>query len=254
MGIYAAIKRAFLPEKVYRIPGGKYVGTYKHIFDEATHLLIGGTVGSGKSVILNGLLHTALAHYAPSDVSFILIDPKIVELSPYKNIPHVLRYETEPEKILSVLRRSYQVMMERYEKMDKTGDKKYPGTKITIVIDELADLIMSPFGKQIKAELVRLLQKGRAANIQIIMATQSPSRKVLSAELVLNVPNRIALYCDNAIESKQIIGVAGAESLPWHGQAYYKKPGKDSLTLCKNIPVIPEEELNERIAYWMRQR
>ena len=113
---------------------------------------------------------------------------------------------------------------------------------------------MSAYGKAIKAEMVKILQKGRAASIMVIMATQSPSRRVLSAELVLNVPNRIALYCDNAIESKQIIGVKGAESLPWHGSCLYKFPGPDGLERMNNIPVIPEEDLKERIAWWTRQK
>ena len=240
--------------RTYQLPpSAPYVERYADILENATHLLIGGTTGSGKSVILNGLLHTALALYGPGEMSFILIDPKIVELSPYKRLPHVLRYETEPEEVLSLLRQIYGFMMTRYEEMDRTGDKKYKGTKLVIVIDELADLLMSKCGKDIKAELVKILQKGRAASIMVIMATQSPSRKILSAELVLNVPNRIALYCDNAIESKQIIGVKGAEDLPWHGSCLYKYPGKNGLERLDNIPVFPDSELKNRIAWWTRQ-
>lgn len=234
-------------------PSAAYVEKYADILQNATHLLIGGTTGSGKSVILNGLLHTALALYAPGEMSFCLIDPKIVELSAYKNLPHTARYETEPKEVLALLRQVYGFMMTRYEEMDRTGDKKYKGTKLVIVIDELADLLMSEYGKAIKAELVKLLQKGRAANIMVIMATQSPSRRVLSAELVLNVPNRIALYCDNAIESKQIIGVKGAEDLPWHGSMLYKYPGKNGLEQFDGVPVIPDEDLKERIKWWTRQ-
>ena len=234
-------------------PSAPYVPKYKEILETATHLLIGGTTGSGKSVMLNGLMHTALALYSPREVSFILIDPKIVELSTYKHLPHTLRYETEPEEVLALLQQTYDSMMDRYAEMDRTGEKKYTGTKIIIVIDELSDLLMSGCGKAIKAALVKLLQKGRAANIMIIMATQSPSRKVLSAELVLNVPNRIALYCDNAIESKQVIGVAGAESLPWHGSCLYKFPGKDGLERLNDIPVFSDTELRDRVAWWTRQ-
>lgn len=242
------------PIKQYLLPpSAAYVERYREILENATHLLIGGTTGSGKSVLLNGLMHTALALYGPGDVSFILIDPKIVELSPYKRLPHVLRYETDPKEILALLRQVYSFMMDRYEQMERTGDKKYHGTKIVIVIDELADLLMSEYGRDIKKELVKLLQKGRAASIMVIMATQSPSRKILSAELVLNIPNRLALYCDNAIESKQILGVKGAEELGYRdGSCLYKEPGKPVERLNK-IPVFPDSELNARIAFWTRQ-
>lgn len=243
----SAVKQYVLP------PSAPFVEQYREILENATHLLIGGTTGSGKSVLLNGLLHTALALYAPGDVSFVLIDPKIVELSPYKNLPHTLRYETEPEEVVTLLRQVYGMMMDRYAKMEQTGDKKYKGTKVIIVIDELADLLMSDCGKAVKSELVKILQKGRAANIMCIMATQSPARKVLSAELVLNVPNRIALYCGNAIESKQIIGEKGAEDLPWHGSCLYKHPGKNGLERLDNIPVFCDDELKDRIAWWTRQ-
>lgn len=234
-------------------PSAAYIPKYKDMLENATHLLIGGTTGSGKSVILNGLLHTALALYGPGDMSFILIDPKIVELSTYKKLPHTLRYETDPAEVLALLRQVYGFMMDRYEQMDRTGERKYNGTKIVIVIDELADLLMSSHGKAIKAELVKLLQKGRAANIMLILATQSPSRKILSAELVLNIPNRLALYCDNAIESKQIIGEKGAEKLGYRdGTCLYKEPGKHVEKLS-GVPVIPENDLTERVAWWTRQ-
>lgn len=234
-------------------PSAPYVEKYADILMNGTHLLIGGTTGSGKSVVINGLLHTALALYGPGDVSFILIDPKIVELSPYKRLPHVLRYETDPEEILALLRQVYGFMMNRYEEMDRTGERKYNGTRVVIVIDELADLVMSTYGKAIKAELVKILQKGRAANIMVIMATQSPSRKVLSAELTLNVPNRLALYCTNAIESKQIIGAKGAEELGYRdGSCLYQEPGRKVEKLT-GIPVFTDNELHERIAWWTRQ-
>lgn len=234
-------------------PSAAYMPKYKEILENATHLLIGGTTGSGKSVILNGLMHTALALYGPGDMSFILIDPKLVELSSYEKLPHTLRYETDPAEALTLLRQIYGFMMDRYAEMRKNGDKKYNGTKLVVVIDELSDLLMSNKGREIKEELIKLLQKGRAANIMLILATQSPSRKILSAELVLNIPNRLALYCDNAIESKQIIGEKGAEELGYRdGTCLYKEPGKH-VEKYAGIPVIAECELKERIAWWTRQ-
>lgn len=241
------------PRQYLLPPSAAYIPRYKDMLENATHLLIGGTTGSGKSVILNGLLHTALALYGPGDMSFILIDPKLVELSSYEKLPHTLRYETEPGEVLALLRKIYGFMMDRYAEMKKNGEKKYNGTKLVVVIDELSDLFMSNKGREIKAELIKLLQKGRAANIMLILATQSPSRKTLSAELVLNIPNRLALYCDNAIESKQIIGEKGAEELGYRdGTCLYKEPGKHVEKLS-GVPVIPEHDLTERIAWWTKQ-
>ena len=217
-------------------PSAAYIPRYKDMLENATHLLIGGTTGSGKSVILNGLLHTALALYGPGDMSFILIDPKLVELSAYEKLPHTLRYETDPAEVLTLLRQVYDFMMDRYAEMRKIGDKKYNGTKLVVVIDELSDLLMSKKGREIKEELIKLLQKGRAANIMLILATQSPSRKILSAELVLNIPNRLALYCDNAIESKQIIGEKGAEELGYRTAHAFIKNRESML---KNCPAFP---------------
>ena len=142
--------------------------------------------------------------------------------------------------------------MKRYEEMTAKRLKKYDGAKLVIVIDELADLLLSDCGKEIKKEIIKLLQKGRAANIMLICATQAPSRKVLSAELLLNMTNRIGLHCANAIESKQIVGVKGAESLPWHGSCLYKAPGQ-GVKRIDGIPFYSDDELNERIDVWEDQ-
>lgn len=240
-------------KKEYVLPkSAAYTPWYKDILENATHLLIAGETGSGKSVVLNGILHTALALYAPGEMSFCLIDPKMVELSPYEDLPHTVRYETEPEDVLSLLRDVYDFMMKRYEEMTAKRLKKYDGAKLVIVIDELADLLLSDCGKEIKKEIIKLLQKGRAANIMLICATQAPSRKVLSAELLLNMTNRIGLHCSNAIESKQIVGEKGAESLPAHGSALYKAPNTP-VRRVDSIPFFTDEELKERINYWLEQ-
>ena len=245
--------KAKLPAKTYLLPpSAAYCPWYKDIIENATHLLIAGETGSGKSVVLNGIIHTALALYGPGDVSFCMIDPKIVELSPYKNLPHTVRYETEPEKVLALLQDIYAFMMKRYEEMDAKHIRKYQGAKLVVVIDELADLLLSPSGNAIKKEIVRLLQKGRAANIMMICATQAPSREILSPSLVLNMTNRIALHCANAIESRQIINEKGAENLPAHGSALYKAPNTP-VTRINGIPFWSDEELNKRIEWWTRQ-
>ena len=109
-------------KKEYVLPkSAAYTPWYKDILENATHLLIAGETGSGKSVVLNGILHTALALYAPGEMSFCLIDPKMVELSPYEDLPHTVRYETEPEDVLALLRDVYDFMMKRYEEMGSAG-------------------------------------------------------------------------------------------------------------------------------------
>lgn len=241
-------------KKEYVLPkSAAYTPWYKDILENATHLMVAGASGSGKSVVLNGILHTALALYAPGEMSFCLIDPKEIELYPYKDLPHTVRFETEPEQILALLDDIYAFMMKRYAEMKEQGVKKYNGSKLLVVVDELSDLVYDrKYGKDIKMALTRLLAKARAANIVIICATQAPNRKTLSADMVLNITNRIALRCDTNIESKQVVGVVGAEDLPRYGSCLYKEPG-EKVRRIDGIPFFTDEELKERINYWLEQ-
>ena len=239
--------------KNWVLPSSVVSPWYKDILENATHLMVAGATGSGKSVVLNGLLHTALALYTPEDLGLVLIDPKEIELVSYSNLPHTMEFETEPEDILALLDKLYEIMTERYAEMKEKRVKKYTGKKILVVVDELADLLYNKkYGAEIKMALTRLLAKARAANITIICATQAPNRTTLSADLVLNITNRIALNCDTAIESKQIVGVKGAESLPWHGSCLYKAPGQ-GVKRIDGIPFYSDDELNERIDFWEDQ-
>lgn len=214
---------------------------------KSTHLLIGGTTGCGKSVLLNNILLSLLTKKTPASAALVLIDPKRVELSKYKKLPFTKRYAQEPNEVIFALKDTIRIMEKRYKQMERQGIVKWQGGAVYVIIDELADLMITDGKNEIRRLLQRLLQLGRAANIHIIAATQAPSRKVIPAELVLNFTDRIALQCKSPIESRQIIGVRGAESLPRHGVGLYD--GEDGLRRVE-IPLTPQKALNNRIEYW----
>ncbi len=239
--------------KVWYYPSSvPYVEQYEEML-EAPHLLIAGTTGSGKSTVLNGIMMTALALYAPSDAKFILIDPKIVELSQYKHLPHVVEFVREARDVPAVLERVNAYMEEEYERMERKGIRQSTSSHVYVVIDELADLMISEERREIQRLLQRILAKGRAANIHCIVCTQAPSRKIIPAELVLNIPNRIALRCLNSIESRQIINQSGAEKLIGYGKAYYLSP-KNGISKIEGIPFYTDDEIAERVSFWVRQK
>ncbi len=237
--------------KVWQKPEGSYYEQYKDMFD-STHLLIAGTTGSGKSTLLNGILYTAMTAYAPNEVGFVLVDTKYVELSPFKHLPHTYEFVKHASEVPSMLDDVIYHMECEYAKMEEQGVRKSRSKHLYVVIDELADLMCSPYAKEIKAKLQVVLQKGRAANIHIIACTQAPSRKVIPAELVLNFTNRVALRCLSSIESRQILTVGGAEKIRGFGKGKYLSP-KDGITDV-DIPLIPEKQIEERILYWMVQQ
>ena len=226
--------------KNWVLPSSAYNRDYAAMLN-STHILIAGTTGSGKSVVLNGIIHTALTLLSPSAAEFILVDPKIVELSNYKNLPHIREYLTDDEEVADMLEEVYTEMHLR----------KYDGKDLYIIIDELADLMTGEYSRRIKTGLQRLLQKGRAAKIHIIAATQAPSRKVIPAEIVLNFTDRIALRCLSSIESRQIINVSGAEKIKGYGKAMYLSPSAGITWL--SIPFVSDETLDEIVSFWEDQ-
>ena len=236
--------------KNWVLPSSAYNKDYAAMLN-STHILIAGTTGSGKSVVLNGIIHTALTLLSPSAAEFILVDPKIVELSNYKNLPHIREYLTDDGEVADMLDEIYDEMMERYEEMDEKHLRKYDGKDLYIIIDELADLMTGECSRRIRTGLQRLLQKGRAAKIHIIAATQAPSRKVIPAEIVLNFTDRIALRCLSSIESRQIINVSGAEKIKGYGKAMYLSPSAGITWL--SIPFVSDETLDEIVSFWEDQ-
>lgn len=233
--------------------GVPYVERYKEML-EAPHLLIAGSTGSGKSTVLNGILMTALALYLPTEAQFIMIDPKRVELSPYKELPHTLNFAPTAESADILLKRVITYMDGVYEEMEEQRIRQAECTHLYIVIDELATILISKCAKSIKESLQDILQRGRAANIHVIACTQSPSRRTLPAELVINFTNRVALHCVSAIESRQILNEKGAEDIPARsGRAIYMNYFGD-CTEIKGIPCYSDDEIAEMIDFWVEQK
>lgn len=201
------------------------------------HLLVAGQTGSGKSVMINGILTSMLYRNTPSDLKLILVDPKTVELTPYNDIPHLLTpVITEPEKCISALKWAVAEMERRYRtlaEVKKRNITEYNMVKqeermpyIVIVIDELADLMMMA-ARDVEALIVRIAQKARAVGIHLILATQRPSVDVITGLIKANVPARVAFTTAGQVDSRTIIDQIGAEKLLGRG---------DMLLLTSEMP------------------
>ena len=191
------------------------------------HLLVAGQTGSGKSVMINGILTSLLYRNSPSDLKLILVDPKQVELTPYNDIPHLLTpVINEPEKCISALKWAVAEMERRLKAMSEVGRRnivEYNNLKkeegmpyIVIVIDELADLMMVA-ARDVESLIVRLAQKARASGIHLVLATQRPSVDVITGLIKANVPARIAFTVASQVDSRTIIDQVGAEKLLGQG-------------------------------------
>ena len=186
------------------------------------HLLIAGTTGSGKSVCINTIILSLLYKHTPDKCKFILIDPKMLELSTYEGIPHLLcPVITEAKKAASVLGWVVKEMESRYRLMTKEGVRnidgynlkhKLPMPYIVVVVDEMSDLMLVA-GKEIENYIQKLSQMARAAGIHIIMATQRPSVDVITGTIKANFPTRISFQVSSKIDSRTILGEQGAEQL-----------------------------------------
>ena len=235
-------------KKVWTTPAGDFYNLYADMLEQ-THLLIGGASGSGKSVVINGIIATALLN-APGENDFILIDPKRVELSEYKNLPHCIRYASEPADMIDTLQFALCLIENRYKTMQKTGQRKYTGGHVYVVIDELADL-MTTARKQVEPLIQRICQVGRAANVHMIAATQCPLSAVIPTPIKVNFDSVVALRTRCRQDSRNIAGFAGCEELPRYGQGYYIKP--EGTTLY-NIPMVDDTERQRLISYWMKAK
>lgn len=214
----------------------------------ATHTLIAGTTGSGKSVVLRGILHALICNYSPSNAVYYLVDPKRTELKVYRDIDQFCAgYGTESSQAVRILKEVSNIMESRYKVLADTDEDTWTGRHIYVVIDELADLMISADGKRIKLLLQKITQLGRAAGIHIICATQCPNRKIIPAEITLNFTSRIALRCVSSVESRQIVQVAGAEKLPKHGKAIMlNEDGIQDISL----PLVEKSDILLRKEYW----
>ena len=240
----------FIPDERHRTPGGNYSLLYSELAQQ-THLLIAGRTGAGKSVVINGIIHSMLVQTTCSEEQFILIDPKRVELSQWKNVPHCLCYAADnPVDRLNALRLAVDAIERRYEIMDKAGVKKYAGGHIHVIIDELAD-IMTTQKNDVLPLLQRIGQIGRAARVHIIACTQCPTAQILSTQLKCNFDSILGLRTRSAQDSRTITGVKGCEKLPQYGKGYLITPKRECIV---DLPMIPDAELERVQAHWTNRR
>ena len=235
-------------KREWTTPQGQYYSLYADMLKQP-HLLIAGATGSGKSVVINGILYTAL-YNSPAAVELILIDPKRVELIDYAQLPHTLKYASEPGDMVQALELAMTITERRYKAMQARHIKKYDGGAVYVIIDELADL-MTTNRRQVQPLLQRLAQIGRAANAHIIAATQCPLSAVIPTPIKVNFDSRVGLRTRSKQDSRNILGVGGCELLPRYGQGYYMTP--EGLTLY-NIPMQTPEDLQALLTYWKHAR
>lgn len=235
--------------KTWYTPGGTYSAVAADMLKQ-THLLIAGATGSGKSVLLNSIICTAL-YKAPHRAQFILIDPKIVELQHYKKLPHTLAHATNNREIINALEGARNIMNSRFREMVCKGLRETTDGHIYIVIDEYADLATGAAKRTTTPLIDEIARKGRAAHIHIIAATQRPTREVIGGSIKVNIDSRVALRCPAAQDSRNIIGLNGAEALPKIGYAYYQTA--DGLQLVK-VPFTPDQEIDRLVKWWTDQK
>jgi S-DNA-T family DNA segregation ATPase FtsK/SpoIIIE len=235
--------------------------------EKMPHLLIAGATGSGKSVCINTLIMSLLLRRTPSELRFIMIDPKMLELTPYNGIPHLrMPVVTDPKKAAQALRYSVKEMERRYQVLAKHGarnieaynrlgldpsaeDAKLP--YLVVVVDELADL-MALLPAEIEEPIGRLAQMARAVGIHLILATQRPSVDVITGMIKANFPSRIAFQVASRTDSRVILDMNGAESLLGHGDSLYLPAGKPEPYRIHGSYVSSEEI--ERVVSFLKSQ
>jgi len=224
------------------------------------HLLIAGTTGSGKSVCINTIILSLLYRHTPNKCKFILIDPKMLELSTYEGIPHLLcPVITEAKKAASVLGWVVKEMENRYRLMTKEGVRNIDGYNakhilampyIVVVVDEMSDLMLVA-GKEIENYIQKLSQMARAAGIHIIMATQRPSVDVITGTIKANFPTRISFQVTSKIDSRTILGEQGAEQLLGKGDMLYMSSANRIVRI--HAPFVSDNEI-EKVNNYLRSQ
>lgn len=239
------------------------------------HLLIAGTTGSGKSVCVNGIICSILMRAKPDEVKLVMVDPKVVELSVYNGVPHLLRpVVTDPKqasialaKMVAEMERRYQVFSEsktkniegynayiekENSKITDIDAKKEKMPYIVIIIDELADLMMVA-AKEVEDSILRITQKARAAGMHLIVATQRPSTEVITGLIKANIPSRIAFSVGSGIDSRTILDQTGAENLLGKGDMLFLPIGMNSPLRIQGS-FITDDEIKRIIDYTISQQ
>ncbi|MBP5224351.1 MAG: DNA translocase FtsK, partial [Lachnospiraceae bacterium] len=236
------------------------------------HVLVAGATGSGKSVCINTLIMSILYHAKPTEVKMIMVDPKVVELSGYNGIPHLLMpVVTDPKKAASALNWAVAEMERRYELFAQYSVRSLEGfntlietdqieendkaleklPQILIIVDELADLMMvSP--KEVEASICRLAQKARAAGLHLVLATQRPSVDVITGLIKANIPSRIAFAVSSGVDSRTILDMNGAERLLGRGDMLYDPAGAPKPLRVQGA-FVSDREISDVVEYIQNQ-
>ncbi len=228
------------------------------------HMLVAGTTGSGKSVCLASIITCFVMNNPPNRLKLAILDPKMVELVRFNGLPHILgKVETEIERMLAVLRWALAEMDQRYRlletanardlkaynrKAEKRGQEPLP--YVVIIIDELADLMMSA-PDQTEHSLVRLAQMARAVGIHLVVATQRPSTDVVTGLIKANFPARIAFAVASSIDSRVILDSNGAETLLGRGDMLFLNPESGVPQRAQGV-LLQDQEVNRVIGFWQR--
>lgn len=229
----------------YRTPGGTTLQLYLDILHQP-HTLIAGASGSGKSVAISGIISALCKSSSPAKSQLVLIDPKRVELSAWKRLPHTVQIATEPDDIISTLQAVLRVIDDRYRYCQRENLKFFPGSHLYIVIDELADIMLTM--KAAKPLLQRILQIGRAAAVHVIAATQCPLASVIPTAIKCNFAAVLGLHTRSAQDSRNILGFSGLEQTPLYGTGIYLSPGRDPGRY--SLPMVTDEEITALVEYW----
>lgn len=239
------------------------------------HMLIAGTTGSGKSVCVNGIICSILMRAKPSEVKLVMVDPKVVELSVYNGIPHLLRpVVTEPKQAAIALQKMVEEMERRYQVFSDSKTKNIEGYNeyvekwnkehkneeyekeklpyIVVIIDELADLMMVA-AKEVEDSILRITQKARAAGIHLIVLTQRPSTEVITGLIKANIPSRIAFTVGSGIDSRTILDQTGAENLLGKGDMLFLPIGMNSPIRIQGS-FISDDEIKRIIDHTISQQ
>ncbi len=223
------------------------------------HLLIAGATGSGKSVLTNSFIVNLLMRRTPDELKLILVDPKKVELSVYNGIPHLLTpVITDMEKVVNALKWAVTEMDRRYTTLASAQVRNIEGYNeklgfaampyIVIVIDEMADMMMTSNRVEAETAIVRLAQKARAVGIHLILATQRPSVNVITGIIKANIPARVGMSVTSSVDSRVILDAGGAESLMGKGDLLYKAPDKTKSSRLQS-PVVTQEEVGRVVTF-----
>ena len=234
----------------YLTPGGQIFPLYRDMLQQS-HLLIAGATGSGKSVLINSLLSSAMLD-SPAVNTFVLLDPKTTELYGWTQCPHVLRYAYDTSDMIKALRYSIEIMENRLKNMHTTGERIWSGSQLYIVIDELADLLTTA-----KTEVVPLLQRicqlGRAAGVHCIGATQCLLASVLPTQIRVNFPAIVCLRTATKQQSRFIADATGAETFPdpkTEGKALaFYRTGANLVRF--QVYAVPESEQTRIRSWWV---